>query len=103
MEDAVYAPGVYESLGFEPIFARCLIERVVTDKIGSIYIPTDKAKQHAVTGGRLIACGANCEKKIKEIVGKNITFAKFAGDWIKIKEREVFIIQEDDILGVEHV
>lgn len=98
--EAVYANGADKT--FEPLFARCLIERIVADKIGSIIIPADKIKIMAATGGKLIACGATCEDSVKALVGKEILFAKFAGDWIKVNDKEIFIIQEEDILGVKH-
>jgi chaperonin GroES len=84
---------------FTPLFARVLLERE-TLKVGKIIIPESAEKRNAPTKGRVVACGPTCDESVKVLVGRTVLFGKFAGDWIKDGDKEIFIVQDEDILGV---
>lgn len=88
---------------FTPTFAFCVLEREKVEKMGSIIIPDEAQSKYSPTKGKLIKAGPNCEPEIADAVGKTVWFAKFAGDWIKDKDSgaEIFICNEQDIIGVE--
>ena len=85
---------------FTPLFAYVQIERPKEEKIGSIIIPDTAQKKYSPALGKLIKAGETCDDSVKEIVGKTIIFKKFAGDWVKVGEQEIYVAHEDDILGV---
>lgn len=88
-----------EDLPFRPLFGRVLLERPKLEKVGSILIPSSATTAHTPTKGTILACGETCDESVKELVGKKVLFAKYAGDWIKAGEREFFLCQDEDILG----
>lgn len=85
---------------FVPLFARVVIERPKKEKEGSIIIPDGVQKKYAPTKGVLIDAGEGCCESVKDIIGKTVYFAKYAGDWLEVGGKEIFICQDEDILGV---
>lgn len=88
-----------EKLPFRPLFARVLLERPKVEKVGSIIIPESIQSRHAPAKGTILAVGDTCDESVKALVNREVLFAKFAGDWIKIGEKEYFICMDEDILG----
>lgn len=88
-------------LPFTPLFARVLLEREEKDKIGAIILPETAKSRYAPAEGKIVAVGDTVAENIKELVGKTVTFAKFAGDWMEINGKKYFICQDEDILGVK--
>lgn len=88
----------------EPLFARVILERPVeTQTKGGVLIPENSAKRNLLPKGVVKDVGNTCEDYIRDLIGKEVYFAKFAGDWIKLDDKtEVYICQEEDILGVVH-
>lgn len=82
-----------------PVWARVLVEREKLQSKG-IIIPESAEKRNAPAKGRVIAVGAECEPWVKDLKGCEILFGRHAGDWIKDGEREIYILQEEDILAV---
>ena len=79
-----------------PLFARVLLERerVKTNLI----IPYTADKRNAPTKGRVIAKGPTADPSIE--IGATILFGKFAGDWLKDGDQEVYVCQDEDIIAV---
>ena len=86
---------------FQPLFARVLLEREDKEKIGSIIIPESAKSRYSPAEGRIVAVGHTVDESIKELIGKVVMFAKFAGDWLEIDGRKYFICQDEDVLGVK--
>ncbi len=81
-----------------PLFARVLLKREKKDKVGSIIIPETIANKWAPDEGVVVAVGHTVDKEIRDLIGKKVMFAKYSGSWIKIKDEEYFICQEEDLL-----
>ena len=67
------------------------------------------AMRLAEEGARVVvnarsAKGANTvADKIKDMVGKTVVFAQYAGSMMKVDDEEYFICNDEDIWGVENV
>lgn len=81
----------------EPLFARVLLERE-TLKSTSIIIPQTAEKRNAPEIGVVVAVGPNADHSIE--VGQKVIFGRHAGDWIKYKDKEFFVVQDEDIIGI---
>ena len=90
----------------QPLHDRILLKRVETkeQKKGGIIIP-DTAKEKpmegkviAVGSGRLEKDGSRAKLEVK--VGDRVLFGKYAGQEIKIDDKEHVILKEDEVLGV---
>lgn len=91
-------------IGFVPLFARVLLEREKKEiSAGGIIIPESVQQKHAPEYGRVIAVGPTCDDSVKVLVGKTVYFARFAGAWLKVNDRDFFICQDEDILLGEPV
>ena len=90
----------------KPLYDRLLVKRVEEkeQKRGGIIIP-DSAKEKPMEG-KVIAVGqGRVEKDGKRIalevkVGDRILFGKYAGQEIKIEDKEHVILKEDEVLGI---
>ena len=92
------------TLGYEPLFARVLLEREKKEvTTGGIIIPEQAQTKHAPEYGRVVAMGPTVDESIKSLMGKTVYFAKFAGAWIKVEGKDYFICQDEDILLGEAV
>lgn len=89
-----------EKIPFTPLFARVLLKRNKTDKIGSIILPETAKDKYNPEEGLLIATGHTADDAVKEMIGQKVMFAKYSGAWIKIKDEEYFLCQDEDLLGV---
>jgi chaperonin GroES len=94
-------------MGVRPLSDRVLVERLEESEqksAGGIIIP-DTAKEKPQRG-KIIAIGAgkvgDDGKRIPmDIeVGQEVLFGKYAGQDIKIDDKEMMIMREDDIVGI---
>ncbi len=91
----------------KPLYDRVLVRRIEEDKEqrrGGIIIP-DTAKEKpmegkvvAVGAGRLNKDGSRAKMEVK--AGDRVLFGKYAGQEIKINDKEHVIIKEDEVLGI---
>lgn len=94
-----------QDIGFEPLFARVLIERKIETKTtGGIIIPENSAKKNSRSEGVVLKVGPTCEEDIKALVGKKVTFSDYAGSWMELGDegKEYYLINEDDLWGVSN-
>ena len=77
-----------------------MVERDTLKTKTGIIIPESAAKRNAPAQGVVIAVGKECEDWVRDLKGRRVIFGRHAGDWIKDGEREVYILQEEDILAV---
>ena len=92
--------------GIKPLQDRVLVERLEDEEKspGGIIIP-DSAKEKP-SRGKVIAVGkgkVGDDGKVRSLdvkAGDKILFGKYAGSEIKIENKEMLIMREDDILGI---
>ena len=90
----------------KPLGDRVLVKRVEEkqQKRGAIIIP-DTAKEKPMEG-KVIAVGAGRVGKdgnrmpVEVKVGDRVLFGKYAGQEIKIEDKEHVILKEDEVLGI---
>ncbi len=90
----------------KPLYDRVLLKRIEeTEKRRSGIIIPDSAKEKpmegkvvAVGAGRLNKDGSRAPLEVK--AGDRVLFGKYAGQEIKINDKEHFIIKEDEVLGI---
>jgi chaperonin GroES len=83
-----------------PVWARVLVERDTLKTKSGIIIPESAEKRNAPAQGVVVAVGRECEDWVRDLRGHRVIFGRHAGDWIKDGDREVYILQEEDILAV---
>jgi chaperonin GroES len=83
-----------------PLFARVLVEREKLKTKTGLIIPESAEKRNAPAMGRVISVGPTCDPAVKDLKGRQILFGRHAGDWIQDGDKEVFILQDEDILAV---
>ncbi len=90
----------------KPLYDRVLVRRIEEkeQRRGGIIIP-DTAKEKpmegkvvAVGAGRLNKDGSRAKMEVK--AGDRVLFGKYAGQEIKINDKEHVIIKEDEVLGI---
>jgi co-chaperonin GroES (HSP10) len=81
-----------------PFFARVLLKRDKVNKIGSILIPEMAAGKYNPEEGIVVAVGHTVDQEVIDSIGKKVMFAKYSGAWIKVKDEEYFLCQEEDLL-----
>jgi chaperonin GroES len=90
----------------KPLYDRVLLKRIEeTEKRRSGIIIPDTAKEKpmegkvvAVGAGRLNKDGSRAPLEVK--AGDRVLFGKYAGQEIKIGDKEHVIIKEDEVLGI---
>lgn len=92
-------------MAFRPLHDRVLVRRLDEDeKIGSIIIP-DTAKEKPQRG-EIIAVGSGARNEDGKVTpldvkkGDKILFGKWSGTEVKIKNEDLLIMKESDILGI---
>ena len=89
----------------KPLYDRVLVKRIEEkeQRKGGIIIP-DTAKEKPMEG-KVIAVGSgrvdkdgSRSKQVK--VGDRVLFGKYAGQEIKIDDKEHVILKEDEVLGI---
>lgn len=81
----------------EPLFARVLLERE-TLKSSKLIIPLSAEKRNAPTVGIVKAVGPTADPSIK--IGDKVLFGKHAGDWIEYEGKELYVVADEDIIGI---
>ena len=87
-----------------PLGDRVLVEPVEEEqKVGGIYIP-DAAKEKPIKG-KVLAIGKKGDKENKEIpfnvkVGDEVLLPQYGGTEVKIGDKKLQLVREDDLLGV---
>ena len=88
-----------------PLGDRVLVEPVEEKEqmVGGIYIP-DAAKEKPIKG-KVIAVGKKTDKDGKEIkfdvkVGDEVLLPKYGGTEVKLGDKKLQLVREDDLLGV---
>lgn len=94
------------SIAFKPLFDKVLVERVEAEsKTASGLIIPDTAKEKPMQG-KVIAVGDGARSECGQIVpmavkpGDIILFGKWAGNEIKIENKDYLVIKESDIIGI---
>ena len=90
----------------KPLYDRLIIKRIEEkeSRSGGIIIP-DSAKEKPMEG-KVIAIGAGRINKdgkrvaLEVKVGDRVLFGKYAGQEIKIDNKEHVILKEDEVLGI---
>jgi chaperonin GroES len=90
----------------KPLYDRVLVKRIEEKEQvrGGIIIP-DSAKEKPMEG-KVIAVGAGrvnkdgSRMKMELKAGDRVLFGKYAGQEIKIDDKEHVIIKEDEVLGI---
>ena len=90
----------------KPLYDRVIIKRIEEkeSRSGGIIIP-DSAKEKPMEG-KVVAIGAGrIDKEGKRValeikVGDRVLFGKYAGQEIKIDDKEHVILKEDEVLGI---
>lgn len=89
-----------------PLHDRLVVERVEQEQktSGGIVIP-DNAKEKPIRG-KVLAVGKgkpldNGNVRPLEIkVGQTVLFGKYAGTEVKVQDKDVLVLREDDILAI---
>jgi len=87
-----------------PLGDRVLVEPVEEEqKVGAIYIP-DAAKEKPIKG-KVLAIAKTAHKDNKEIpfnvkVGDEVLLPKYGGTEVKLGDKKLQLVREDDLLGV---
>ncbi|MBR1944416.1 MAG: co-chaperone GroES [Alphaproteobacteria bacterium] len=94
------------SIAFKPLFDKVLIERVeAEEKTASGLIIPDTAKEKPVQG-KVIAVGNGARNECGQVVpmtvkpGDIVLFGKWAGNEVKIENKDYLVIKESDIIGI---
>ena len=91
---------------FQPLGDRVVIEREEAEKVtaGGIVLP-DSAKDKPTRGtvvsvgeGRLLKDGKRIPLQVK--VGDRVLFSAYGGDNFKLRDRELVLMREEDILAI---
>ncbi len=88
-----------------PLGDRVLVEPVEEKEqmVGGIYIP-DAAKEKPIKG-TVLAIGQKFDKDHKEVpfsvkVGDEVLLPKYGGTEVKLGDKKLQLVREDDLLGV---
>ena len=89
-----------------PLHDRLVVERIEQEQktAGGIVIP-DNAKEKPIRG-KVVAVGKgkaldNGNVRPLEIkVGQTVLFGKYAGTEVKIQDKDVLVLREDDVLAI---
>ncbi len=95
-----------EKIKIRPLYDRVIVTREEEEKLsaGGIVIP-DTAKEKPIRGtivavgaGKLLDNGDTRALSVK--VGDTVLFGKYAGTEVKLDNKELLVLREEDILGV---
>ena len=87
-----------------PLGDRVLVEPVEEEqKVGAIYIP-DAAKEKPIKG-KVLAIGKKYDKDHNDVpfdvkVGDTVLLPKYGGTEVKIDDKKLQLVREEDLLGV---
>ena len=83
----------------KPLFARVVIERESIKSKTSLIIPDTAERRNAPAVGKVIAVGPTVDDSVKRLVGKTVIFGMHAGGWFRDGDRDVYIVQDEDIVA----
>lgn len=91
-------------MALKPFFARVLLRREKFAKSGSIIIPDEAQKRHAMTKCEVVATGQNCDPSIQE--GMTVLIGQYAGTWLNADgkavagpdDAEFYLCADEDLL-----
>lgn len=95
-----------KKIKIRPLYDRVIAERLEEEErtSGGILIP-DTAKEKPIQGiilavgtGKILENGDNRALAVK--VGDKVLFGKYAGTEVKIDNKELLVLREEDIMGV---
>jgi chaperonin GroES len=87
-------------MSFKPLANRVLVERVdEPQKTASGIIIPDNAKEKPQEA-KVLAIGPEVEEEGQISVGDTVVFGKYSGTEITVDEKELLILNSDDILGI---
>jgi chaperonin GroES len=91
-------------ISFRPIFDRILIKRVdssLSKKVAKagLVLPDSIQDKYKASQGILVMCGEDCHDDVKELVGKQVLFARYSGDEITLNGEEFLLAVDRDIFG----
>ena len=94
------------SIAFKPLFDKVLVERLEAEsKTASGLIIPDTAKEKPMQG-KVIAVGEGARSEVGQLVpmtvkpGDVVLFGKWAGNEVKIDNKDYLVIKESDIIGM---
>lgn len=82
----------------EPLFARVLLERETLKSKSSLIIPESAEKRNAPHVGIVLAMGPTADHSIE--LGDKVLFGKHAGDWIEYEGKQLYVVADEDIIGI---
>lgn len=94
------------NIAFKPLFDKVLVERIEAESktAGGLIIP-DTAKEKPMQG-KVIAVGDGNRSECGQVIpmtvkpGDIVLFGKWAGNEVKINEKDYLVIKESDIIGI---
>lgn len=94
------------SIAFKPLFDKVLVERLEAESktAGGLIIP-DTAKEKPMQG-KVIAVGEGARNDCGQLIpmtvkpGDVVLFGKWAGNEIKIDNKDYLVVKESDIIGI---
>lgn len=94
------------NIAFKPLFDKVLVERIEAESktAGGLIIP-DTAKEKPMQG-KVIAVGDGARSECGQVIpmtvkpGDTVLFGKWAGNEVKINEKDYLVIKESDIIGI---
>ena len=94
------------NIAFKPLFDKVLVERLEAESktVSGLIIP-DTAKEKPMQG-KVIAVGDGARSECGQLVpmtvkpGDTILFGKWAGNEVKINDKNYLVINESDIIGI---
>jgi chaperonin GroES len=93
-------------MNIRPLHDRVIVKRLAEERrtAAGLVIPDtaaekpDQGEVVAVGGGKRLENGAIRELDVK--VGDKVLFGKYSGTTVKVRDEELLVMREDDIMGV---
>lgn len=89
---------------FTPIFDRVVIKRTDSDlkkkvETAGLILPDKVDDSYKASQGTLVQAGSHCHDDVLALLGKEVLFARYSGDEIKIDGEEFLLASDKDIFG----
>lgn len=91
-------------ISFTPIFDRVLIRRCdssLSKKVSKagLILPDNVKESYKASQGEIVTCGEDCHEDVKNLIGKEVLFARYSGDEIVLNGEEFILLSDRDIFG----